>query len=98
MEKLAKAEIKNLTKGLPLSGIVEVRLVNPKRTGTITVRGINAIDDFGNHTWRPFVDSNGNERVEKITRKKMLRLENENDICRAPAGALQISLNQLIKN
>ena len=79
MEKLAKAEVKNLTKGLPISGIVEVRLVNPKRTGTITIRGFNSIDDFGNHNWRPFVDSNGSERIEKITRKKMLRLENEND-------------------
>jgi len=79
MEKLAKAEVKNLTKGLPIKGVVEVRLVNPKRTGTITVRGFNSIDDFGNHTWRPFVDSNGSERVEKITKKKTLRLENEND-------------------
>jgi len=79
MEKLAKAEIKNLTKGLPISGIVEVRLVDPKRTGTITVRGCNQIDDFGNHTWRPFVDSNGSERIEKITKKRLLRLSIEND-------------------
>jgi hypothetical protein len=79
MEKLAKAEVKNLTKGLPITGIVEVRLVDPKRTGTITVRGFNQIDDFGNHTWRPFVDSNGSERIEKITKKRILRLTIEND-------------------
>lgn len=79
MEKLKPAEVKNLTKNMPTEGIVEVRLRNPKRTGTITVRTCYQIDDMGNHTLRPFVDSNGEERIEKINKKRSLRLENEND-------------------
>ena len=83
MESLTTAEKKNLKKdllkGIPTSGLVEVRLRNPKRTGTITVRDCYQIDDMGNHTLRPFIDSNGNSRVERINRKKSLRLENEND-------------------
>jgi len=74
-----KAEVKDLTKGVDSSGIVEVRLVDPKRTGTITVRGFNEIDKYGSHKWRELVDGNGVIRVVKIQRKRSLNLSSDND-------------------
>lgn len=76
---LDTAKVKSLTKGIKQSGIVEVRLVNPKRTGTITVRGYNEIDQYNTHTWRELVDSKGHIRVVKIQGKRTLNLQNEND-------------------
>lgn len=57
-------------------GIVEVRMVNPKRTGSITLR--NYTDETG--VVREFKDSNGNPRVKKYTKAlTVLKMENEND-------------------
>lgn len=81
MEKtvLNKAQVKNLTNGIAKEGIVEVRLRNPKRTGTIAVRGFYEVDANGTHKWRELVDSEGEPRVVKIQRKLILRMANEND-------------------
>lgn len=74
-----KAEVKDLTKGIDTEGVVEVRLIDPKRTGTITVRGFNEVDKYGSHKWRELVDNNGKTRVVKIQRKRNLNLMSEND-------------------
>lgn len=74
-----KLQIKELTKGISNTGIVEVRLVNPKRTGSITVRDYYEIDQYGTHEKRYLVDPKGKKRVEKITRKRNLNLSNEYD-------------------
>jgi len=57
-------------------GIVEIRMVNPKRTGTVTLR--NYTDETG--VVREFKDSNDNPRVKKYTKAlTVLNMENEND-------------------
>ena len=78
-ERLSKKEIAELMNGTPTSGTVEVQLINPKRTGSITLRDYYMEDEFGSRLYRPFVDSNGNEKVAKYTKKKVLNLTNEND-------------------
>ena len=75
MEKLSSAAIKKLVALAPESGLAEIRLVNPKRTGTITVRGYN--DETGD--FRPFVDQHGNERVIRINKKVLLDLSKLKD-------------------
>lgn len=76
METIDKARlIKELTKDAPKTGNVEVRLRNPKRTGSITLRGYT--DEEGKH--RPYLDAHGNDRVLRITRTLYLNLVNEGD-------------------
>jgi hypothetical protein len=58
-------------------GIVEVRMINPKRTGTVTLR-----DYYDSNTGevREFLDAHGNPRVKKYTKAlTVLRLNVEND-------------------
>ena len=60
-----------------VGGIVEVRMINPKRTGTVTLR-----DYYDPHTGelREFLDAHGNPRVKKYTKAlTVLRLNIEND-------------------
>lgn len=58
-------------------GIVEIRMINPKRTGTITVRDYT---DPSTGAIREFVDGNGNKRIKKYTKAKtVLRMENKTD-------------------
>lgn len=58
-------------------GIVEIRMVNPKRTGTITVRDYT---DPETGEIREFVDAHGNPRVKKYTKAlTVLNLEKEID-------------------
>ncbi len=58
-------------------GVVEIRMVNPKRTGTITVRDYTDIDTG---KVREFTDAHGNPRVKKYTKPlTILRLDDEND-------------------
>jgi hypothetical protein len=58
-------------------GIVEVRMINPKRTGTVTLRDYN---DPITGEFREFKDAHGNPRVKKYTKAlTILRLNNEND-------------------
>lgn len=78
-EKVSKAEIVKLLKDAPKSGFAEIVLRDPKKTGTITVRGYTLTDDEGNTTHRPFVDSNGNHRIVKYKKKSRLNLSKEND-------------------
>jgi hypothetical protein len=74
-EKVSIAKVKELSSDAPKSGFAEIRLKNPKRTGSITVRGYNGED--GNY--RPFVDKNGNHRIQRMTKKRLLNLSNVDD-------------------
>ncbi len=57
--------------------VVEVRMINPKRTGTITLRDYN---DPITGEYREFKDAHGNSRVKKYTKPLyILKLDNEND-------------------
>jgi hypothetical protein len=56
------------------TGIVEVRMINPKRTGTITLRDYT--DETG--TLRELKDEYGNSRVQKYTKAlTVLKMDNE---------------------
>jgi hypothetical protein len=78
-EKYNKHDIGKLLKDAPTSGNVEIRMINPKKTGLITMRDYTITDDNGATDYRPFIDSNGNHRVAKYRKKKILRMGNEND-------------------
>jgi hypothetical protein len=59
-------------------GIVEVRMVNPKKTGTITLRDYT---DPETGELREFKDSHGNPRVKKYTKALyVLRMDREDDV------------------
>lgn len=73
--EISKTKIKELMGDSPSIGNAEVRLRNPKKTGTITVRGYIGT----NGVFRPFIDENGQERVVRIKRTMYLNLENNND-------------------
>jgi len=73
-ERESAAKIKELQKGAPTSGHVEIRLKNPKKTGTIVVR--DYLHDGQN---RPFVDEKGNHIVRRIQRTIHLNMERAND-------------------
>jgi hypothetical protein len=75
IEPVNKARIKELCGDAPSTGNVEIRLKDPKRTGTITVRGYT--DAKGRY--RPFVDQYGNERVKKFSRTVYLNMEETDD-------------------
>jgi len=74
-EPLSKARIKELIGEAPDDGNVEIRLKDPKRTGTITVRGYT--DAKGRY--RPYVDQYGNERVKKFSRTVYLDMTEMDD-------------------
>lgn len=79
-EKYTKQEVALLQKGIPKSGYVEIRMIDPKRTGSLTMRDYYEEDEFGARKHRPLIDSEGNERVVKYTKaKKILNLSSEND-------------------
>ncbi len=77
--KISKPEIKKLLEGCPNSGMAEIALKFPKRTGSITIRDYTLTDEEGNLTHRPFVDSNGNSKIVKITKQKRLNLSRDSD-------------------
>lgn len=59
-------------------GIIEVRLVNPKKTGTVTVRNYTDIDTG---ELREFKDAHGNLRIKKYTKAlTILRMDNQQDV------------------
>lgn len=78
-EKYTKQDIAKMLKGVPESGNVEIRMINPKKTGTITLRDYSVEDENGALDYRPFIDSLGNHRIAKYTKKKVLRMNNDND-------------------
>ncbi len=78
-ESYNKQEIALLMKGAPSEGIVEVRMKDPKRTGSVTLRDYIFEDENGSTEYRPFVDANGNSRVVKYTKKKKLNMLKDND-------------------
>jgi hypothetical protein len=79
-ERYNKQEIALLQKGIPKTGYVEIRMVDPKRTGSLTLRDYYEEDEFGARKHRPLIDSEGNERVIKYVKsKKVLNLASEND-------------------
>jgi hypothetical protein len=71
---VSKTMKKELLDGAPTSGQVEVRLRNPKRTGSVTLRDYSV-----NGRQRPYIDEHGNFRVLRITKNILLNMENEND-------------------
>lgn len=73
-EKVSAATLKELQKGAPTTGHVEIRLKNPKKTGTIVVR-----DYLYEGESRPFVDGNGNHIVRRIQRTIHLNMERVSD-------------------
>jgi len=75
MEKVSKVAIKELMAEAPTSGNCEIRLKDPKRTGTITVRGYTGAD--GQH--RPFVDKHGQHRIMRFKRTVFLDMKKEDD-------------------
>ena len=74
-EKVSSTRVKELAKGAPTEGNCEIRLLNPKRSGTITLRGYQDTDG----QYRPFVDQHGQHRVLKITRTIYLNMKNLSD-------------------
>jgi len=78
-EKYTEKEIAALMKGTPTKGTVEVRMKDPKRSGSVTLRDYFQEFPDGSREHRPFIDAKGNARVAKYTRKKTLHMTNEND-------------------
>jgi len=78
-EKYSTQDVAKLLKGVPSSGNVEIRMINPKKTGSITMRDYTITDPNGATDYRPFIDANGNHRVARYKKKKILRMENDND-------------------
>lgn len=74
-EKISKARVKELMSDSPTSGNIEIRLRDPKRSGSITVRGYTGDDG----QFRPFVDQHGNERIKKFTRTVYLNMNKDDD-------------------
>ena len=74
-ELISKARVKELAEHAPKSGLCEIRLKDPKRSGTITVRGYND----GEGKFRPYVDQHGQERIKKVQRTIYLNLEKLDD-------------------
>lgn len=78
-ESYNKQDIARLMKGAPSTGIVEIRMKDPKRTGSVTLRDYSREDASGSVEFRPFIDANGNPRVVKYTKKKKLNMLKDND-------------------
>jgi hypothetical protein len=77
VEAKPKAKRGRPPKVVPNERRVEIRLRDPKRTGTVTMRGYTHPDT---KKWTELLDSHGNKRVIKYTRaKKILDLSNEDD-------------------
>lgn len=70
------AKRKELMADTPKEGNVEIRLKDPKRTGSITLRGYT---DKKDGQYRPYVDKFGNERVFKFIRTVYLDMNKEDD-------------------
>ena len=73
--KVSQKRVKELSEGAPKQGFVEIRLKDPKKTGTITVREYK--DERGQD--RPFVDQHGHHRILKISKTLYLDMTNEDD-------------------
>jgi hypothetical protein len=67
--------VKELSEGAPKQGLVEIRLKDPKKTGTITVRGYKEVN--GQH--RPYVDQYGQNRIMKISKTLFLDMVSTDD-------------------
>lgn len=68
-----KAEVKKMLEGLPEEGHGEIRLRDPKRTGSVTIR-----DYYSPETGeqKEFLSSTGNEKVIRLTKKKVYNFKN----------------------
>ena len=73
-EKVAQSVVKKLWSEAPSSGLAEISLINPKRTGSITIRDYFVGDDL-----RPYVNQGGSHRILRIKKKVYLDLSNIND-------------------
>lgn len=87
MSKMMEAEAaqnrkvaQDLLKKIPKGGLAEIRLKNPKKTGSIGVRGYTYTDPETNtRSYREFLDSGGNARIVKYTKKVTLNMDNDDD-------------------
>ena len=68
-----KAEVKKMLDGLPTEGFGEVRLRDPKRTGGVTIRSYY---DPKVGEDKLFLNSQGTEKVVRLTKKKTFNLSN----------------------
>lgn len=73
--KVSAKRVKELADGAPMDGNVEIRLKDPKKTGTITVRGYRGKDGSN----RPYVDQHGQHRIMKISRTLFLDMKKLDD-------------------
>lgn len=73
--EITDTKIKELMADSPKTGNAEIRLRDPKKSGTITVRGYN--DETGRY--RPLIDEYGNDRVLKIQKTLYLNMNQKND-------------------
>ncbi len=74
---LNKAEVKSLVENTSEIGYAEIRIINPKKTGTVTLREYYEVDSkTGDHTLREYVDAHGKARVLKISKRMVLNLKN----------------------
>lgn len=74
LDIVPKTKVKELLHGAPSFGLVEVKLRDAKRTGSVTLR-----DYIVNGVKRPYIDQYGNHRVLRITKNILLNMENEDD-------------------
>lgn len=75
-----KRQVAELLKVIPKGGMAEIRLKNPKRTGSVGVRGYTCANpETGTREYREFFDSGGNPRKFMITKKVMLNMDVDDD-------------------
>tara|TARA_R110002126_G_scaffold94290_5_gene222694 strand:+ start:2649 stop:3395 length:747 start_codon:yes stop_codon:yes gene_type:complete len=78
-DRYTDKEIALLAKGAPTKGTIEVRMKDPKRSGSVTLRDFFQENPDGSREHRPFIDAKGSSRVQKYTRKRTLNMTVLND-------------------
>lgn len=74
MEKVSNSRVKELHISAPKSGIAVISLVNPKKTGSITIRDYYEGDEL-----RPYVNEKGGHRILRVKKSVFLDLSKIND-------------------
>jgi len=75
-----RKHIDDLLKKIDKGGMAEIRLKNPKKTGSIGVRGYTFTDpETGGREYREFFDSGGNIRRIVYTKNRKLNMDLDDD-------------------